>query len=524
MNPRGHPQAAPETDSVFSLRALWRAWRACRQGKRQARVAQRYETRLLDRLVSTRDALVSQGWRPSRTQCFIVERPKRREIHAAEFGDRVVHHLLVDRLQRLYEPVFIHDSYANRLGKGSHAAVDRLQAFMRRLSQGGQRPAQALPLDIANFFNRIHRPTLFRLLQGRLRRAVRRQGLAAAEARELQWLCRVILTQDAGVEARRLGPPGRHRAVPPHKRLSQQGAVYGLPIGNLTSQFFANVYLNELDQFVKHTLQARYYLRYVDDFVLLHEDPEQLRAWRGRIETFLAERLRLALKDRAEPRPLTRGVDFLGYVVRPSHRVVRRRVTRHFQARLDAFARAHVRPRALRLDPRARERLRAQVASYLGHCRHARAGRLWQATLRRYPWLRDVFDQPETAGPTQPLRPAWEPPSVTSLASQYRYFARRYPDARILLQAGNRWLLADRTAPAARPRPGLGPCREWTARQLPALRQRLKRQRVAHVVVNQTGYLKSGFRRRTAVLLWRPDPAPAAPAPSRLNPIRGERP
>lgn len=182
--------AAPtkcETDP-FDFAALWRAYRACRKGKRNTRETQRYEARLLDRLVSTRNALASFDWRPSRTLAFVVSQPKLREIHAATFADRVVHHLLVARLNRLYEPVFIHDSYANRLGKGTHAAVDRLQAFMRSATQSGQRPVYALQLDIANFFNSIHRPTLFRLLQRRLVRAVRRRegalGAAAAAKRQ----------------------------------------------------------------------------------------------------------------------------------------------------------------------------------------------------------------------------------------------------------------------------------------------------------------------------------------------------
>ncbi len=505
--PAGPNCAASGTGTVFTLRALWQAWRACQRGKHKARVAQRYHARLLDRLVESRDALVSHGWRPSRTHCFIVERPKRREIHAAEFGDRVVHHLLVERLQRLYEPVFIHDSYANRLGKGSHAAVDRLHGFMRRLSQGGQRPAFALQLDIANYFNRIHRPTLFRLIQGRLSRAVRRQGLAASEAGELQWLCRVILTQEAGAEARRLGPPGRHRAVPPHKRLGQQPPGYGLPIGNLTSQFFANVYLNELDQFVKHTLKVRHYLRYVDDFVLLHQDPEQLRTWRRDIEAFLAERLHLDLKTPAEPVALTRGVDFLGYIVRPRHRQVRRRVVTHVQARLAAFARHHVRPGALRLEPPVRDRLRAQIASFLGHGRHARAERTWQRCLARFPWLNDLFEQPGQAL-HQPLRPLWEPRQVSGLAGQHRYFSRRHPGARVLLQAGQRWLLAAPDDPAASVRPGIGRCREFSAAEVGPLCRRWRRQGIAHIRADQTGHLKTGFRRRALVRLWRP-PCPA---------------
>ncbi|MCK9469817.1 MAG: hypothetical protein M0Q49_10415 [Porticoccaceae bacterium] len=536
-NPKGNDNKEP-----FGLLALWRAYRACRKGKRTTRDTQRYEARLLDRLVSSRDALARFAWRPSRTLAFVVSSPKLREIHAAPFSDRVVHHLLTDRLARIYEPVFIHDSYANRVGKGTHAAVDRLQAFMRQLVGGGLPPMDSaavkaaptggycLQLDIANFFNSIHRPTLFGLLQQRLLRAVRRKGLTRDEARALQAHCRVLLEADPTAGVRRKGSPGLFDQVPPHKRLGALGLGVGLPIGNLTSQFFANVYLNELDQFVKHTLKARWYVRYVDDFVLLHHDPAQLLAWRDEIERFLAERLRLKLKERAEPRSVAAGVDFLGYVIRPFYKLVRRRVIRHLYARLAEFERQHVRPNALRLPLTARDLLRAQVASYLGHLRHAHSYRLWLHTLERFPWLSWIFDQPENAVGAQyvgaasaatctSLRPAWEPAAVSGLAGQYRAFVRRYPDACVLMQVGKNWLAAGgQAAPLAllsgavtARRPGFGHCIELSAYRLAQARQKLKRAAIPHVLVAQSGHFKTGFKRRAMMLIWRPTPDPIKP-------------
>jgi hypothetical protein len=136
-------------------------------------------------------------------------------------------------------------------------------------------------------------------------------------------------------------------ADPPHKTLFGTENRRGLPIGNLTSQFFSNVYLNELDQFVKHRLRARHYLRYSDDFVLVHEDPAQLLAWRGQIQTFLAERLRLTLTDAlASPQPISNGVNFLGYIVRPDYLLVRRRVVSRLKRRLRDAEQQLVRPRS----------------------------------------------------------------------------------------------------------------------------------------------------------------------------------
>lgn len=130
-----------DSATPFTFAALYRAWQACRRGKRGTRKAQRYETRLLDNLVDTAQALQQHTWRPSRAIRFVTIHPKQREILASEFGDRVMHHPLVPWFERLYEQVFIAHSFANRLGKGRHAAVARLQAFSRAVSANGHRPA-----------------------------------------------------------------------------------------------------------------------------------------------------------------------------------------------------------------------------------------------------------------------------------------------------------------------------------------------------------------------------------------------
>lgn len=509
------PDRTPPPVAPFGLHALWRAYQTCRKGKRMSRDTQAYEASMLDKLVSSRNALANASWRPSRTYAFVVSRPKLREIHASPFADRVVHHVLVDRLARIYEPVFIHDSYANRLHKGTHAAVDRLQGFMRQASAGGEQNAYALQLDIANFFNSIHRPTLFRLLQHRLARAVRGNTLERAEASALQSHCRAALAADPTVGVRRRGSARVFAQVPAHKRLGALGPGIGLPIGNLTSQFFANVYLNELDQFVKHQLKARWYVRYVDDFVLLHPDPAQLLLWRAQLVAFLAERLGLALKALAEPHALQRGTDFLGFVIRPFYRLARRRVVKRLQSCLSAYERQHVRPHTLALPPKERERLRAQLSSYTAHLRHANSLRLWSRTLARHPWLAQVF-----ALQAQPRlgAPRWAVPCVTHLADQHRYFAALYPEACQLMQVGCHWLLAG-PCPGGLPkgqrvlRPGLGPCTEWPLACLPLLRQCLSVQGIPHTVVSQSGHFRTGFKQRTLTAVWL---APGTARPSFL--------
>jgi hypothetical protein len=333
----------------------------------------------MDHLLVLQRELEAGAWSPRPSTCFIATRPKAREIHAPDFADRVVHHWLVPQLEQVYEPGFIHDSYANRAGKGTHAAVRRLQAFARQVDSG-QGGGWFLQLDVHNFFNSIHRPTLWAMLRTRLARA----GLPETVRRATHALLRQAPLA-AGVDIR--GTAAERAQVPPHKRLANAAPACGLPIGNLSSQFFANVYLDALDQFVKHTLKAPRYLRYVDDFVLVHRDRAQLEAWRDAITAFLGRELRLSLKPEIRLAPLGEGIDFLGYVVRPTHTRVRTRVLEHAQAALRAWEREHVVRRGLRVTPADLRRLSSVWASYSGHFRHADAHRLQARLFKRYPWL-----------------------------------------------------------------------------------------------------------------------------------------
>lgn len=493
----------------FGFAALYHAFLACRHGKRGSRKAQRYEMRLLDNLVDTVQSLRTQDWRPSRAVRFVVRHPKPREILAADFSDRVVHHLLVPWFERLFEPVFIHDSFANRKGKGSHAAVSRLQHFSRSNPRGSY-----LQLDIANFFNRINRRTLFGLLRARVERDMRRPGndprrADPREADRMLWLARVLLTGNPAETALFRGRYEDLVLVPPHKQLGNAPAETGLPIGNLTSQFFANVYLNELDQFVKHVLKARRYVRYVDDLVLLHDDPAQLAAWREAIAAFLGDRLGLGLRDCGRLAKISNGIDFLGYIIRPDYLLVRRRVAGHAHERLAALRRTVLESgNTLCLIPGRGDAVQATLASYYGHFRHGRANGIRQDLFRRHPWLGHLFAGPDRL--PDRLRRIDRPAGVTSLASQWRYFQRRYPEHVILLQVGNRLEIHGEARRffaghmAARPvsRPGIGDGLSFPVGSGRRLRQELRRRRMPFCQVVEDGWLKGGMKRRVLGRLY----------------------
>lgn len=304
--------AAPHAD--FSFEELVQAYLDCREHKCNTATALDFEQDLERNLSQLNDDLVSGTYRPGRSICFVVTRPKAREVWAADFRDRIVHHLLYNRIAQRFYASFVVDSCACIPGRGTLYAAQRLESKVRSVTQNWNRPAHYLKLDLANFFVSIDKEILHALL--------------AARVTEPWWLCLadLILFHDPRADFEYRGRADLLDRVPPHKRLINQPAHLGLPIGNLSSQFFANVYLDLLDQFIKHRIGAKHYVRYVDDFVLLHESAQWLNDAKDRIEAFLPERLHVRLNPKKTIlQPISRGIDFVGHVVKPWHRSTRRR-------------------------------------------------------------------------------------------------------------------------------------------------------------------------------------------------------
>ncbi|OHC66533.1 MAG: reverse transcriptase [Rhodocyclales bacterium GWA2_65_19] len=311
---------APSADQTerypadVSFTELVEAYFDCRRNKRNSAAALAFEQRLEPNLARLYRELVAGTYRPGRSICFVVTRPRPREVWAAEFRDRIVHHLLYNRIAPRFHAAFITDSCACIPGRGTLYAARRLEAKLRSATQNWSRPAYYLKLDLASFFVSIDK----RILRDQL----------AARVVEPWWmrLAETILFHDPRENFELHGSPALLDRVPPHKRLASQPAHLGLPIGNLSSQFFANIHLDALDQFIKHRIGARHYIRYVDDFVLLHESPQWLNAAKAEIEAFLASRLGLRLNQgKTILQPIERGVDFVGQVIKPWCRTTRRR-------------------------------------------------------------------------------------------------------------------------------------------------------------------------------------------------------
>jgi len=348
--------------NLFSSKNIQKASINCRRNKRNTINALLFEFNSGENLLKLQQELNDKSYHPSRSILFAITKPKKREVFAADFRDRVVHHLLVEYLERIFEPIFIHDSYACRRGRGTHAAAMRLYKFTRQITSNGNSKAYYLQLDVKDFFPSISKEILFKLISNKV------------SDPDILWLTRLIIFWDCTKSFVTRGDNSLLNRIPEHKSLFGKNNEYGLPIGNLTSQFFANVYLNELDQFVKHTLKARYYLRYVDDFVILSPDATELSAWQARIEEFLSNQLKLRLHPkRHKLLPISNGIDFLGYIIRPGYILVRRRVINNLKEKIRQFRQAKVKDLRKLCD---------SVASYLGHFKHANSYRLTQKILK----------------------------------------------------------------------------------------------------------------------------------------------
>ena len=409
----------------LSLENLYRQYYYCRRNKRNTINALRFEAQQEKNLIALREALLTRTYRPNRSVCFFTTRPKFREIIAADFQDRVVHHLLVDYLEQTWEPIFIHDSYACRRGKGVHKGVKRLQQFIRQASNNGCKPVWYLQLDIKNYFMAIDRDILLRLL------------FKKCPDETAQWLTHLLVHHDVTKNCIFRGRSDLQEKIPAHKTMFGAAENKGLPIGNLNSQFFANVYLNSLDQFVKYELKCRYYLRYCDDFVLLANDANTLRDWQIQIEQYLQQELKLTLNLKQRLAPTANGIDFLGYIVRKDYMLVRRRVVHNLKLKLCEFEKQLVLEksgvRCYRFDRALLDKLAAVLSSYLGHFKQASCWRLWQSLCQSFSYLSHYF---EFNAKQWKLVRKYPVPRIMQVRKQYRYFRWRYSKDIVFMRVG----------------------------------------------------------------------------------------
>jgi len=282
-------QFAHKYSEIISVENLLLAWREFARGKRNKSGVQIFQLRLMEHILSLHNDLRNKTYRHGQYQHFRIADPKPRDIHKASVQDRLLHHAVYRKLYPFFDRTFIADSFSCRLGKGTHKAINRFRAFAYKVSKNHTRTCFVLKCDIRKFFANIDHEILFSIL-----------SVYIPNADILGLLKNIVSSFSSG----KIG--------------------VGLPLGNLTSQLLVNIYMNEFDQFVKHKLRIKNYIRYADDFVILDSDRDKLERIVRYIVLFLHDRLKLELHpDKVSIKTLASGVDFLGWVYFFDHRVLR---------------------------------------------------------------------------------------------------------------------------------------------------------------------------------------------------------
>lgn len=314
--------------SSIPLEEVFQAYFDCRKNKRNTFNALLFEKHFEQNLFELHEEINSGNYKPGRSIAFIVNKPVKREIFAADFKDRVVHHLLINKLNPLFEQTFIPDSYACRVGKGTHFGIQQANRFIKECSKNYTKDCYILKLDVQGFFMHINRYLLWERLQKFIM-----DNYHLADKPLVIELTRRFIFNDPTINCITKGNRRNWVGLPKNKSLFHSPPGCGLPIGNLTSQVFANFYLHLFDHYIKSELGITYYGRYVDDFIIVHQDKAYLKMLVPCLAAFLKTRLQLTLHPKKiYLQHYTKGVKFLGVVIKPNRIYIANRTKGNFYA------------------------------------------------------------------------------------------------------------------------------------------------------------------------------------------------
>ena len=293
---------------LCSYNNLFFAYKKARKHKTTKDYVIEFEMNLKHNLQPLRSELLLHSYRPKPLVNFIIRDPKTRKISKSDFRDRIVHHALCNIIEPIFEKAFIYDSFANRISKGTLKAIKRFDYFKRKASSNNSKSCYVLKADIRKYFENVDHDVLMEVIKSKINDG------------RIIWLIRAILNNCVG--------GGRSKV--------------GMPLGNLTSQFFANVYLNELDHFVKHKLKAKYYIRYVDDFVILHSDKSLLVDYKNQIDNFLKNKLQIELHpDKSKIIHIGNRLNFLGFRMFYYHKLLKKSNLRKMKTKFEFLMREY---------------------------------------------------------------------------------------------------------------------------------------------------------------------------------------
>jgi len=275
--------------NIISVENLLIAWKEFVKGKRNRKDVCEFSLSLFENIIDVHNELLNKTYKHSNYEAFNISDPKPRNIHKATVKDRLLHHAVYRILYPFFDNKFVYDSYSCRNNKGTHKAMNRFRYFYRKVSKNNTKTVLVLKCDIKKFFASIDHQILLNILSRHIK------------DKNVVWLLeKIIKSFDSGTDGK------------------------GLPLGNLTSQLFVNIYMNEFDQFMKHRLKIKYYIRYADDFVILNQDKDILKLLLSKISQFLTQNLELNLHpQKVSIKTFSSGIDFLGFVHFSHYRVLR---------------------------------------------------------------------------------------------------------------------------------------------------------------------------------------------------------
>jgi retron-type reverse transcriptase len=344
-------------DSICSFESLLFASRRARRGKRYKASTGNFEFNLEKELFRLERELRNQSYRPGEFREFYIYEPKPRKISAAPYRDRVVQHSLCGVIDPVFERSFIHDNYACRVGKGTHKAVERFQRYLRKFKY-------ALKFDIRKYFPSIDHE----ILKAKIRRKIK--------CGKTLWLTDLFINGSNQQEKTDYYFPGDSLFTPVGRRK-------GIPIGNLTSQLFANLFLNDFDHLMKEKFSRSGYLRYMDDMTLFGNSKDELWEALDSAEEFLFKERLMLKHEKSMVYPAWIGIDYLGYKVYPDHRRLRHENIVRYRRRLERL-RSDYASCAIGL-----EKVNSSVQSWIGHVKHADTWRLRETLFQSVAFQRD---------------------------------------------------------------------------------------------------------------------------------------
>jgi hypothetical protein len=353
----------------FSIEEVFRAYHNCRSNKRNTANAIAFEVDYEHNLVQLHKDLNKGTYKIGRSIAFIVDNPVKREIFAADFRDRVVHHLVIVKLNHFFEKQFLYDSYSCRVGKGTHFGIQRMYKFIRQCSKNYTKDCYILKLDLRGFFMSINKEILYAKLEEFIN-----EKYQQADKQMLIKLCKQVIFNDPTKNCIIKGNKSDWNNLPQTKSLFHSKPNCGLPIGNLTSQVFANFYMDSFDHYCKHDLKIRYYGRYVDDFVIVHEDKEYLK----KIIPILSEYLQTELQVTIHPKKIylqhySKGVKFLGTVILPNRIYIADRTKGNFYNAIEKQNQITLDHKPTKEEQQA---FQSSMNSYLGIMKHYKTYKL----------------------------------------------------------------------------------------------------------------------------------------------------